>query len=924
MRAFCAWALLLAGCGGADNGIDSGAPSDAASDGAAPRDLAAPADRTASGDLSGDLASAADLAQADLAFLSDQAVPPDLTALPDLGLLQPTVTGVMPTTICQSGGTLFVQGTNFANGATVSLGTTAASAVKVGDAADLKASFSGNFTPGMKYDLTVTDPGGASATLPGAVTAVAAAGLFYVDPPVAYNGIATPLAAFTSSLTAPLASFTLTPDDPMGLCNGAKTLTLPAMVDASHPKRILFVLPAGTTACNYDVTVVDASGCPVTLVSAVKVVDKATIALQSITPGFGWQALRTPVAIAAQGGLLPTPRAYLNPHNAINTTVATPLDAVAYVSASSLTATVPAGLDPAQDPYDLVVVNPDGTVGVLPSAYQSNPNPPPTITGLSPISIQSPGSPNVTISGANFRTPAVTFSCRVNGISTDFSMSVTAASGSAITVGTTNLGAVMAPSLCTVKVTDGDDGSFASFDGLALTVASGNLSASTAGAPLPQARRAPSLVASAATPSARFLYAIGGDSGTAASASAQVFATQASASGTGPTWSTQRYALAAPRTLAGAAALGRYLYVAGGNDGTGPVKTVERAMVLDPAQAPRITDWDLALGDGVGLGGGYWYYRVAALMDPADPDNPSGETLPSEERVLLFPDLQTRIQVTLSWTAVPGAVGYRIYRSPQVAMTSEAQIADVMGGNVTTYTDQGATAGQLLPLTVGATGVWRALPSMASNRESPGVTIGADPADATKFYLYVLGGRSGAALASYEYLPITVGNNGQQSAGAWQAGAASLSSARYQAMAYSVSNVQASNVPAGVNYVYLGGGTPDGATALQALDAGRVAAGGDLGAFVASGKTMKHFGAGAAAGGNVLYDFSGEVASVGFDAALISGTPPAVTVVNNNGSGLLLGRYLPGSALSGALIYLAGGSDATRVTATTSVEWLVW
>ena len=49
-----------------------------------------------------------------------------------------------------------------------------------------------------------------------------------------------------------------------------------------------------------------------------------------------------------------------------------------------------------------------------------------------------------------------------------------------------------------------------------------------------------------------------------------------------------------------------------------------------------------------------------------------------------------------------------------------------------------------------------------------------------------------------------------------------------------------------------------------------------------------------------------------------------MSTVNNNGSGLLMGRYLPGSVLQGALIYLAGGSDASGTTATTSVEWMIY
>ena len=62
-------------------------------------------------------------------------------------------------------------------------------------------------------------------------------------------------------------------------------------------------------------------------------------------------------------------------------------------------------------------------------------------------------------------------------------------------------------------------------------------------------------------------------------------------------------------------------------DWSRPVKTAERAMVLDPLQAPSINDIDIVPGDGKGLAGGLWFYRVAAVMAPNDADNPGGETL---------------------------------------------------------------------------------------------------------------------------------------------------------------------------------------------------------------------------------------------------------------------------------------------------------
>jgi hypothetical protein len=662
-----------------------------------------------------------------------------------------------------------------------------------------------------------------------------------------------------------------------------------------------------------------------------KVVDQATVVLTSIDPPFGWVGAPTAVTITAAGGLLPTPRVYLNPHTAAAASVATALSSVAFVSATQVTAIVPKGLDPAADPYDVIVVNPDGTVGVLTmpmsALYRSEVNPPPVVDGISPGSVPTSGAPPVTISGANFRMPTVTFTC--NGAA-PFTATITSSNATTIVVDiATQIAGVGSPNVCTIRVTDGDDMTYGDFSALAVSNPSGNLSAPMMGTQLPVARRAPSLVGGQATRAARFLYVIGGDSGMSSGALDSVVTTTADEKGTGAAWFTQRYALNAKRTLAGAATLGRYIYIAGGNDGTGPVKTVERAIVLDPTLAPTINDVDIVPGMGMGLGGGIWYYRVAALMDPNDPDNPGGEALPSDETTLQIPDLAQKLQITLTWSAVTGAVGYRIYRSPQAGLISgqEQMIADVMGANTITYTDKGAMADatQPPPLVQGSTGKWRVLPAMSTNRESPGVVFGTDPSNPNQHYLYATLGLDTAALGTYEFLPVTVGANSSQTFGAWTAGAHVSAQPRYQHMAYSASDANASFVPANTNYIYLGGGTANGTSSLMVLEAGQVSTGGDLGTFGAAGTTIKSFGSGAAVAANYLYTFGDDAPSGSIRAGqIVSGGAPALANFNNNGGGLLTPRYLPGCALQGALIYLAGGSNAGKNSATTSVEWMVW
>jgi hypothetical protein len=835
----------------------------------------------------------------------------------------PTIVKVLPATVCAGGGVIDVQGVGFAPGAQVTVGTVQAMPVMVDSSTELHATLSGPFVAGTTYDLTVDNGDGCTTTLPGAVTAVPGPIAFFTDPPVVYNGISTQVTIYVTALAPPVTTVSLVPQ------MGGMPIVLSAMIDPQHPKRILAVVPKSTPAGVYNLTVDDSTGCPALLAGAVTVVDKATVTLSRITPSFGGQTQATPVEIDANaGGLVPTPRAYLNPSAAGPSTAATALSSVAFDSPNRLTAIVPAGLDPAGNPYDLIVVNPDSTVGVLTAAYTSTANAPPVIYSISPGAVPSTGPPPVTISGANFNLkPNVTVTLMCAGFAPT-TPTITASSASSITIdvnGKTN----GSPNVCVVRVTNLPDMSFADFSALAVSNASGNLSLSQPGTMLPAPRRAPSLLAASATSAARYLYTIGGDGGTPATALDSVVSTVALSTGTGASWATQRYSLARPRTLAGSAALGRYLYIVGGNDGTGPVATVERALVLDPQQAPTVTDIDVTPGGGVGLDGGIWYYRVAALLPMSDPDNPGGETLPSDEAVLQLPSKPEKVQVKLTWSAVTGASGYRIYRTATAGMIAgqELPLSDVGGGTISFVDTGGATGAGPPPLDQGSTGAWHTLASLSVRRESPGVTIAADPSSANTFYLYATFGRSmaGSALGSYEFLPITVGNGGQQTVGSWTAGAQSTPTPRWQHSTWEADSSVASFVPAGVSYVYLGGGTTNGVAVAQILEVGKVAAGGDLGTFSNIGGSVKSYGQGAALAANYLYTLGDQGPSTAIRAGqIVNGGAPAVSNFNANGNGLLRPRDLPGCTLAGALIYVVGGFEGGANPAGSDVEWMVW
>ena len=875
----------------------------------------------------------------------------------------PEVDSIVPATVCEGGSQLTITGQHFQSGAAVAMtcGATTFDASNVTvtpDGTQLGATFGGGAVPGDTCTVTVTNPDGCEdRPLPHhTVTVVAGPIVFFVDPPVAFNGINTRVTIYATTIAQPL------PADavqivPAGATSPVTQLAFNTVV--GHPNRLQAIVPLGQAPGVYDLILNDHTGCQSIFPNAITVTATTTVTIQKVRPPFGVTTEDTSIEIfrdtaAASPNnqpFLDPPRVFLNPTNPQATDVAVEVESVAFLDGDRLTGVVPAGTP--VHAYDVVVVNPDGTVGVLASSlangYTETATDPPRIDTATPASIVAATNQNVTLGGRGFTAGnTVTLACvdstgtaiPAPGVVTGTPSCVAGSCTEGITIDGSTL---PAGAVCVVTLTN-LDGLFGDFSAIGVTNSSLNLNSPHAGPDLNVGRRAPSAAAGNATSSNRFVYALGGDDGTAAGALASVEFASVDPFGTIGAFAVQPTPLRAPRTLAGSATVGRYIYLVGGNAGAGAVTTAERALILSPRETPVIDDVDLAL-QVAGLEPGEYHYRVSAVFKNTDSDNPGGESLASDEFTLRIPSFPgKKIAVTLVWKApvdslgapLPNVAGYRVYRTAaDGAPESEVLLgAAAITTAALTFTDDGSlTPGTAVPLPLGSTGTFAALPSLAVAREGVAVAVASDPVTPGVFYVYALGGRSDATTAptSYELLTVTTAADGRQTASAaWTTGLAASNKGRWQAGAWTV---DATVAPAytGGPFVFFGGGLTAASAAANTVEAMRVTAGGQLAAFVDAG--IKDFSAtqagyGVCAANGQLFTFGGKgaVPSTSATSATLTSPPPNLALNSWNSEGLQMthGRYLLGSAVQSSFIFLLGGQTDEPSPASKTTELAIW
>jgi len=856
----------------------------------------------------------------------------------------PTLSDVTPKRLCSGSGSLALTGSNFYSGGTVLLGSATAMSVAVAsDGLSATASFVGplplstiDSTTGapVPQDVTLRNAVGCESVLPKAVVVTAGPSVLFVDPPAVPAGYAIQATVYGSGISGAIQRVQLAPA-------GTTTYTtLTLATDPAHPNRVLVTLPGNLVAGSYDILLSDQTSCSASLPSALKVVAAPTLTVAAPTPAFGSPAQSTAVAIAG-AGFVSTPRAYAAINGGGAGVSAAALQAVTFRSATSLSAVIPKGLSPGA--YDLLVINPDGSFGIKTQAFTvTQPTaPPPVITSIAPSSVIVATSASITINGRNFRTPQLAASC--------YDAAGTPVAGATTTVGATTaqsiaatLNAPAGSLYCVVRVTDSDNGTFFDYSAVGVTNASLNLTGFKAASSLQVTRRA--LAASTGRPTevARFVYALGGDAGTDNTPRQTVEAASTGLDGGLTSFFTLSQSLPKALSFLGVVNVGRFLYAVGGFDGTAAVATTYRAELLDPLNAPQFSDVDVRVDPAQGLAPGLYVYRIAAVMQDTDANNPGGETLAGDFFPIQLPQLSAgKLQLVLSWSQVVGAKGYRIYRTPAVNGTagSELLLAAVPdnGMSVQSYLDSGAVVpAGASPLPLGSTGAWRTLAALNTARAGAGVVAAPDPAVANTFYLYALGGNSGTPStptlrSSVEFMTITLANGGaQQNTTAWTTATSSLPTARWLLPGLSATRAQNSVVPAGQVFIYAGTGLSSNlgtGTLDRKVYYSQVGAAGQPGAFTDSGTVgVIRSGFGSALVNNQMIAFGGfqaGTASTASDSANLS-APTTLANFNALGSGTLLTpRSLQGTAIESAFIYQLGGVNNLGA-ALSSSEQTIW
>lgn len=878
----------------------------------------------------------------------------------------PSVERVEPPEICEGTRTLSFRGSGFVEGTAFTLEHTedATTLVPVDTRligpGELEADFR-RLEPGW-YDAIASNGVGCETRLDDAVEIIPEPLTVFVDPPVLFRDNSVQVTIFLSGLeSTDVVDVLIRPSDST---LGFVSLLPNVSFDRDVPSEVKALIPADLTVGDYDVLVRDSVGCEAPLRRAFAVTDEIALTLTGVDPPAVWRGTPGAISLLADpdAGFERIPSVFLNPTFGGEDAVAARLSGVGYLGPAEITALVPANL-PA-DVYDVIVVNPSGAVGSLPGGFRVLAQPAPTIVAIAPTALPRQGEQTFVIEGSDFRAPRVSLNCedRVGADVIEPPVTVQTHSSTRI-VASLDTALTSEGWICVVRATNPDEGGFGEFSALSISSPSGNIGdylvvGDDDDEPrLAVARRAPATTGGGFGRN-RFIWVMGGDNGAGTSFN-DIELITLDRFGNIVTIRTLDSELWLPdeRTLANAETIGRFIYLLGGRVEAGASETVIRAEILDPVDVPQISSVRLVVNDEEGLvQGGVWYYRVSAVMDSDDLDNPDGETLASEVRPIRVPGglkpPENHVLVELAWPTFTGADSYRVYRTPSSNLRPTDDVllgevdADDCEEGVCLFEDDGIDNSTEIqrPRAFGDLGRWVSLTPMSTQREGPASAWAREP-DAVSLpdrrYLYTFGGRqrSGSTLSSHERLTINLTPTGSHLYPAnWVTGNEPLSAARWQLGVFSVDRTVTNRLSDEDDTYFAVAGGLGGQSVVdsyQVLDATSCAGAGNL-AGCLSARTAESSmnpgwaGFGNAAIGGYLIAFggqSGQPSTSSRRSQVCSGGVGSCLDLSNwpNNTALLTPRYLPGTAVEGSRIFLVGGVTSTEpLTLSDTIEIPRW
>ena len=701
---------------------------------------------------------------------------------------RPRIDAVTPERICVDGGSFHVAGENLREDAEYLLDGIPASSIDFTSEESVTVFFAGPLPEGTST-FEVINPGECGSTYEEEIRVTEGPNPVYVDPPATFDGMTTQVTIYAAGLFGGSIDnvYLIRSDGSFEIIEHTVDPDRPNVVQATIPEGFL---EDGETSADFGIGLEDQTGCINGTPGLLTITSELTVAIEAIDPGFGGTEDNTGVEIFAEEDpddgmvqFVASPRVYLNPSDLADPnadSIAREIQSLLFIDETELNGIITAGLPVGV--YDVVVVNPDGAVGVLFDGFEITQESPPVIDAVSPGSWETNDVVTVDVEGSNFREqPTVEVFCRDPGDPGDplrepASIDVTFVDGDLLelVVDTSNLEQFDA---CFMRVTN-PDGTFTEYSPITVTNPAGNFTNFNPGTSFEIARRGLTTFSGVPSSQARYLYVVGGDDGDEES---EVYRsgefTRLNRFGAPGEWSFLPYSLPTGRTFSKGVRIDDFLYLVGGYDGDtqGVTNEILRARVLDPLDVPDIVGLDLFVEDpeGSDIGGGedgedgvlepgVYYYRVSAVYTDDDPANPGGESLGSEPQPINVPEEVQWIEI--SWTPPEqinhDIAGYNVYRSvnPDDPYGNEQLLATITDPDVTSFEDNGThdfTFGAM-PLPLGSTGTWHHVSDLQTPRMVAGVAVAPDPTDSNRHYIYTVGGEDDAGLfrADYEFVAV--------------------------------------------------------------------------------------------------------------------------------------------------------------------------